>query len=195
MKILRPALVLTLLFVLLTGLAFPFLITAVAQTIFPHQANGSMVMVDSKPVGSALIGQMFTGEHFFHPRPSSGGYDANNSGGTNLGPTNPKLLEGAEGFDGVKQLAAQYRTMNGVGEDVTLPVDAVTRSASGLDPHISIANARLQAARIAKENGLSDAQVADLIKRATEDRFIGVFGEPAVNVLNLNISLRQLTRR
>lgn len=195
MKILRPAFVLTLFFVLFTGLAFPFLITTVAQATFPHQANGSMVMVDGKPVGSALIGQTFTGEKFFHPRPSSGGYDANNSGGTNLGPTNPKLLEGAEGFDGVKQLAEKFRATNGIPESKVLPVDAVTRSASGLDPHISVANARLQAARVARKNAISVEKVNELVDRATDRSFVGLFGEDAVNVLKLNLSLQELLRK
>lgn len=192
MKTLRPALLLTLFFVVLTGLAFPAFITLVSQTAFPYQANGSMLLVDGKTVGSALIGQMFTEETFFHPRPSSGGYDANNSGGTNLGPLNPKLLEGADGFDGVKQLAENYRAINGLGDDVVLPVDAVTRSASGLDPHISVENARLQASRVAKINGLTRKQVDELILRATERSFVGVFGEDSVNVLRLNLSVAEL---
>lgn len=191
MKTLRPALVLTLFFVLVTGLLFPMAVTGVAQAAFPHQANGSMVTVDGKPVGSALIGQTFTGERFFHPRPSSGGYDANNSGGTNLGPTNPKLLEGAEGFDGVKQLAAQYRALNGVAADVVLPVDAVTRSASGLDPHISVENARLQAARVARVNDLGVGVVEKWIQEATEIPLLGLGEKPYVNVLRLNQKITQ----
>lgn len=187
MKLFRPALVLTLFFVGFTGLLFPFVITGVAQVAFPGQANGSLVVVDGKAVGSALIGQSFEGERYFHPRPSSGGYDANNSGGTNLGPLNPKLLEGAEGFDGVKQLAERYRAVNGVAADVVLPVDAVTRSASGLDPHISPANARLQAGRVARANGLSEDQVEGMIRAATVPAFLGVFGEAGVNVLRLNL--------
>lgn len=191
MKILRPALVLTLFFVLVTGLLFPMAVTGVAQAAFPHQANGSMVTVDGKPVGSALIGQTFTGERFFHPRPSSGGYDANNSGGTNLGPTNPKLLEGGEGFDGVKQLAAQYRALNGVEADVVLPVDAVTRSASGLDPHISVENARLQASRVARVNDLERGVVEKWIQEATEIPLLGLGEKPYVNVIRLNQKITQ----
>jgi K+-transporting ATPase ATPase C chain len=191
MKHLRPALALTAFFLLVTGIAFPFLITAIAQAAFPHQANGSMVVVDGKVLGSSLIGQAFADKRYFHPRPSSGGYDANNSGGTNLGPTNPKLLEGADGFDGVKQLAAQYRALNGIGPEVVLPVDAVTRSASGLDPHISVANARLQAARVARENGLNPDTVTTLIQGATSDRFLGIFGEETVNVLLLNTKINE----
>ena len=192
MKILRPALTLTLFFALFTGLAFPYLITAVAQAVFPHQAKGSMVVVNGRPVGSSLIGQAFTGERFFHPRPSSGGYDANNSGGTNLGPTNPKLLEGAEGFDGVKQLALQYRELNGVPADVVLPVDAVTRSDSGLDPHISVKNARLQAVRVARENGVDKVEIDKIINDLTETPLFGLGEEPYVNVLLLNKRVSQL---
>jgi potassium-transporting ATPase KdpC subunit len=187
MKILRPALVLTLFFLVVTGLLFPLAVTGLAQVALPHQANGSVILVDGKPVGSELIGQNFTDEKFFHPRPSSGGYDANNSGGTNLGPRNPKLLTGADGFDGLKQLAAQYRATNQVAEDVVLPVDTVTRSASGLDPHISPANARLQASRVATANSLEISEVQAMILKATDQNFVGVFGEPGVNVLKLNL--------
>lgn len=195
MKILRPALALTLFFVLLTGLAFPVLITAVAQIAFPHQANGSMVTSDGKVIGSNLIGQSFADERFFHPRPSSGAYDANNSGGTNLGPNNAKLLAGADGFDGVLQLAVKFRATNGVPESTVLPADAVTRSASGLDPHISVENARLQANRVARENAVSVKKVNELIDKATDHNFMGLFGEDAVNVLKLNQSLQELPRK
>lgn len=192
MKFLRPALALTLFFAIVTGLAFPILITGISQLVFPHQANGSMIVSDGKVIGSALIGQSFSNERFFHPRPSSGGYDANNSGGTNLGPTNPKLSMGAEGFDGVKQLAEQYRAVNGVAESVVIPVDAVTRSASGLDPHISVANARLQAARVARANGLSSEEVHRFIREATEIPLLGLGERPYVNVLELNRRIAQL---
>ncbi|MBS1718810.1 MAG: potassium-transporting ATPase subunit KdpC [Armatimonadetes bacterium] len=188
MKIIRPAIVLTLFFVLVTGFAFPYLITGIAQTAFRHQANGSMVTVGGKVVGSELIGQSFESSKFFHPRPSAAGsgYDANNSSGTNLGPTNPKLLEGEKDFDGIKQLAAKYRELNGVGADVVLPVDAVTRSSSGLDPHITVDNARLQAARVAKENGVSRAEIDRLIRELTETPLFGLGEKPYVNVLRLN---------
>jgi K+-transporting ATPase ATPase C chain len=192
MKNLRPAIVLTLFFALVTGIGFPFLITGIAQAVFPGQANGSMVMVDGKVVGSSLIGQSFSNERFFHPRPSSGGYDANNSGGTNLGPTNPKLLEGADGFDGVKQLAMQYRELNGVAADVVLPVDAVTRSASGLDPHISVENARLQAGRVARINGVDREEIEKMIADLTEVPLLGLGEKPYVNVLLLNQKVAQL---
>lgn len=191
MKILRPAIALTVFFVLVTGIAFPLLITGIAQTAFPHQANGSMVLVDGKVVGSSLIGQSFTQERFFHPRPSSGGYDANNSGGTNLGPLNPKLLVGDKDFDGVKQLAEKYRALNGVPSDVVIPVDAVTRSASGLDPHISARNALLQAARVARANGLKIEEVNRMIREVTEVPLRGLGEQPYVNVLELNRRIAQ----
>lgn len=186
MKTLRPALVLTLFFFVVTGLVFPLAVTGLAQVVFPRQANGSLLMEGGKVVGSELIGQSFTSEKFFHPRPSSGGYDANNSGGTNLGPLNPKLLTGADGFDGVQQLAARYRALNGVGPDVVLPVDAVTRSASGLDPHISVANARLQAPRVARARGVERAHVDRLVSELAEVPLAGLGETPYVNVLRLN---------
>jgi K+-transporting ATPase ATPase C chain len=191
MKLIRPSVVLTLTFVLLTGLAFPLVITLVAQTAFPHQADGSLVKVDGKLVGSELIGQPFAGAKYFHPRPSAAGsgYDAANSSGTNLGPTNPKLIEGAEGFDGVKQLAAKYRETNGVPTGVEIPVDAVTRSGSGLDPHISPRNAALQTPRVARARGIDEAEVAKLVAEATEESWLGIFGDRRVNVLKLNLSL------
>ncbi len=191
MKLIRPAIALTLVFVVLTGLLFPAAIWGVSQAAFPHQANGSMVVKDGKVVGSELIGQTFAGPTFFHPRPSAAGsgYDASNSSGTNLGPTNPKLLEGADGFDGVKQLAMAYRRDNGLAEDVKIPADAVTRSASGLDPHISPRNARLQAIRVAKARGVSLDSIQKLVSECTEVPLLGVFGESRVHVLRLNLKL------
>lgn len=191
MKTLRPAIVLTVFFILVTGLAFPLLITGLAQVLMPRQANGSMLTHEGRTIGSELVGQTFSSPKYFHPRPSAAGsgYDANNSSGTNLGPTNPKLLEGAEGFDGVKQLAAAYRTENGIAADVTLPVDAVTRSASGLDPHISPANAELQAARVARARGMDESRVKSLLREHTEIATFGILGEPRVNVLKLNLAL------
>lgn len=204
MKYLRPAIVLTLVYVLLTGLAFPGLITAIAQGIMPHQANGSLIKVGGKVVGSELIGQSFSDPKYIHPRPSAAGagYDANNSSGTNLGPTNPKLLEGLpddpstkdadESYMGFKQYAEAYRKENGVANDVILPTDAVTRSGSGLDPHISPRNAELQANRVAKARGVDVASVMKAIEENTAPSFLGVFGDPTVNVLKVNIALDNL---
>ncbi|RYG46476.1 K(+)-transporting ATPase subunit C [bacterium] len=192
MNILRPAIVLTLLFALATGLAFPALITGIAQTLFPHQANGSLIRdASGRVVGSEIVGQNFTEARYFHPRPSAagGGYDAANSSGTNLGPTSDKLINGAEGFDGVKGLAEAYRKENGLAPDTELPADAVTRSASGLDPHISPANAELQIVRVAKARRLAPDEVRRLVRAHTDDAFVGIFGERAVNVLTLNRAL------
>ena len=198
MNQLRAAIALNLFFVLVCGLAFPAAVTGIAQVVFPHQANGSLVTQGDKIVGSDLIGQNFAKPEYFHPRPSAAGngYDAANSSGTNLGPTSDKLVDGVHDpknpsgdFDGVKDLAAKYRAENGLTADAMLPADAVERSASGLDPHISPRNAELQAARVAKARGLGVDKVKALIGESTEGRFVGVFGEPAVNVLRLNRAL------
>jgi len=191
MKLLRASAVLTLFFVIVTGIIFPLVITAIAQVAFPFQANGSMVKVGNKVIGSKLIGQNFTSPKFFHPRPSAAGdgYDANNSGATNLGPTNPKLLDGADGFEGIKQLAIKYRKENGLEPNVIIPADAVTRSASGLDPDISPLNAKLQVSRVALARGMSASRVLGLVDRHTELPFLGIFGEARVNVLELNLDL------
>ncbi len=194
MKLLRPALVLTLFFVIVTGFAFPALIWGLSQALIPTQANGSMVKnAQGQIVGSSLIGQQFAKPEYFHPRPSAAGsgYDAANSSGTNLGPTSKKLIEGEEGFDGMKKLVADYRKENGIANDVVLPSDAVTRSASGLDPHISPRNADLQVARVAKARRMTEEAVRELVSAHTEKAFIGIFGDPTVNVLQLNLSLDQ----
>lgn len=196
MKHIRPALALLIFFVLITGFAFPMAITAVSQAALPSQANGSLVSVNGKVVGSSLIGQNFADPKYLHPRPSAAGagYDANNSSGTNLGPTNPKLLEGVEGFDGVKQLAEKYRTENGLDVSATIPADSVTRSASGLDPHVSPANAKFQANRIAKQRKLSSEKVLQVIQKNTERPLLGVFGEDRVNVLGVNLDLDAISQ-
>lgn len=201
---LRPTLALIAFFFVFTGIAFPLLVTAIAQVVFPFQANGSLIRDGNEIRGSVLIGQTFHQPAYFHTRPSAagGGYDAGNSGGTNLGPLNPKLLEGVEddpsteadeSFAGVKQLADEYRRMNRVPAETILPADAVTRSASGLDPHISVRNAELQAVRVAAARGIPIETVQNLISEATDPAFAGVFGSAAVNVVRLNRSLDQLT--
>jgi potassium-transporting ATPase KdpC subunit len=190
------------LFTLLTGFVFPFAITAIASVAFPHQAHGSLVTQNGMVIGSDLIGQTFTKPEYFHPRPSAAGngYDAASSGGTNLGPTSSKLLQGihnktADGkddpsnFDGVADLARAYRAENRLAEGTPIPADAVTRSASGLDPHISLANATLQAARVAKARGKHVEDVQRLIDQQTEPPTFGVLGEARVNVLALNRAL------
>ena len=200
LKSLRPAIVSVLAFTILTGLIFPALITAIAQVAMPNQANGSLIEKNGKVIGSRLIGQNFSAPKYFHPRPSAagGGYDAASSGGTNLGPTSDKLINGIaddpktkadESFDGVKQLAAKYRVENGLAANATVPADAATRSASGLDPQISPENAALQAPRVAKARGLDESKVRELIAANTQGRGVGVLGEAGVNVLELNLAL------
>jgi K+-transporting ATPase ATPase C chain len=199
MKHIRPALAFTLFFLIVTGLAFPAVIYGLSQALFPRQANGSLITdANGKVVGSELIGQSFADPKYFHPRPSAAGsgYDGANSSGTNLGPTSDKLINGIHDpknpsgdFDGVNDLASKYRAENGLAFGTPLPADAVTRSASGLDPEISVANADLQVARVAKARHLSEDSIRSLIQGATSGRFALIFGEPAVNVLRLNLSL------
>lgn len=199
---LRTAIMSVLVIAILFGFVFPFIITAIAQVGFRHQANGSLIKKGGKVIGSELIGQSFTGAQYFHPRPSAAGagYDAANSGGTNLGPTSDKLINGIHkklpngkdapgNFDGVKDLAAAYRKENGVRGGVKLPADAVTRSASGLDPDISPANADLQVARVARERGMDEDDVRRIVAENTSGRQLGILGEPRVNVLKLNMAL------
>ena len=202
LKQLRPAIVSALVFMILTGLVFPSVITMIAKAIFPHQAGGSLIEQNGKVIGSEIIGQSFTAPGYFHPRPSAAGsgYDASASGGTNLGPTSDKLINGIHkklpdgkddpsNFDGIKDLAAAYRKENGLSGNAPVPPDAVTRSASGLDPHISPANAALQVARVARARDLPQNQVEKLVAENTSGRQLGFLGEPAVNVLKLNIAL------
>ena len=202
MKQLRPALALTVFFVVLTGLAFPGVVWAIGRLAFPTQAGGSLLRdASGRVVGSALLGQAFTRPEYFHPRPSAAGsgYDAANSSGTNLGPTSDKLVHGIkddpatkdvdETFLGFGDLARSYREENGLDADVLVPADAATRSASGLDPDISPANALLQVARVARARAVDPARVADLVATHTTGRTFGVLGEPRVNVLALNLAL------
>ena len=238
-KELGPGLRLTLVFTVLTGLLYPAVMTGVSQLIFPKQANGSLVTVNGKVVGSSLIGQSFAKPEYFHSRPSAAGngYDATASGGSNLGPTSAKLLRGTikmddkknevVDFDGINLRIVhycvenelpyessvpldQFKDSHGDLDDVKLikafnddkapllfsakspiPPDAVTGSASGLDPHISPANADLQASRVAKARGVSADQVKQLIPPSTDRADLGFLGEPRVNVLLLNIALDQ----
>ena len=199
MKNLRPALLLTLFFVVLTGFVFPVVVWGIGRTVFPDAASGSLVRdAQGNVIGSSLLGQSFTKPEYFHPRPSAAGagYDAANSGGTNLGPTSDKLVNGlADGsFSGFRQLATQYREENGLAADAVLPADAATRSASGLDPDISPGNAHLQSARVARARGLAPEQVEALVEAHTVGRTLGLFGEPRVNVLKLNLALDTLAR-
>jgi K+-transporting ATPase ATPase C chain len=202
MKHLRPAILLTLFFVVLTGLAFPGVLWAIGQAAFPDAANGSLVRdAQGNVVGSSLLGQSFSKPEYFHPRPSAAGagYDAASSGGTNLGPTSDKLIHGIdddpstrdadETYLGFTDLAKAYREENGLAPDAVLPADAVTRSSSGLDPHISPVNAALQVARVARARNLSVERVRRLVAEHQDGRLLGFIGEPRVSVLALNLAL------
>jgi potassium-transporting ATPase KdpC subunit len=174
--------------VLLCGI-YPLVVWGIGQTLFPNQANGSLIVKNGKVIGSELIAQNFTSPKYFHPRPSAAGdmgYDASSSGGSNLGPTSRKLM------DAVKERVEAYRTENGLSPTASIPVDAVTASASGLDPDISISNALLQAPRVAKARGVSERAVKRKIEELTEGRDLGVFGEKRLNVLKLNLALDKI---
>jgi K+-transporting ATPase ATPase C chain len=185
---LKTSLLPTLVFAVLLCGAYPLVVWAGAQVLFPAKANGSLITDASGTVrGSALLAQSFTSDKYFQPRPSAAGtgYDATSSSGTNLGPTSQKLN------DSIKAAVAAYRTANGLAADAAVPADAVTSSGSGLDPHISPANAQLQAARVAKARGLPLEKVQSLIAAHTAGRDLAIFGEPGVNVLTLNVALDQ----
>jgi potassium-transporting ATPase KdpC subunit len=194
---LRPAILSVLVLTLLGGGAFPLVLSAIAVPLFPYQTGGSLILVGGTVVGSRLIGQDFTQPQWFQPRPSAAGngYDGTASGGTNLAPNNPKLKEGAPGFAGVRALAAQYRWRNGLASDTAIPIDAVTRSGSGLDPDISPANAFLQVARVARARKLEESAVRRLVSEQVKQPQLGLLGEPRVSVLELNLATDRLQQR
>nr|WP_261794486.1 K(+)-transporting ATPase subunit C [Comamonas testosteroni] len=200
MRLLGSSLRAAVVVMLISGIAYPLVTTGVAHWVMPQAANGSLIERDGKVIGSALIGQQFTGAQYFHGRPSAtmapdpdkegasiaAPYNAGLSGASNQGATHKDLSEA------VAQRVAQYRADNGLAADVKVPVDAVTASASGLDPHISVANAALQLPRVAKARGLVPEQVQLVLEQATEQRTFGLLGEPRINVLRLNLALDAL---
>jgi K+-transporting ATPase ATPase C chain len=185
---LAPALSAFLLFTVVTGLLYPIVVWAAGQGLFGDRADGSLVEVAGEVVGSELLGQSFTDPAYLHPRPSAAGegYDGSRSSGSNLGPSDEGLLADVE------ERAVAYREENGLPEDALVPVDAVTASGSGLDPHISVANARLQAERIAGERGMTVDEVLGVIESATDRRPLGILGDDVVNVLRANLALDRL---
>ena len=189
---LKSAILATLVLAILLCGIYPVVVWGIAQLGFPRQANGSLINPNGRIIGSSLIGQPFSGERYFHPRPSaagSDGYDATSSGGSNLGPLSQKLM------DQVKERISAYRVENHIPDGVPIPADAVTTSGSGLDPHISVKNAELQAARIASARGISVDAVRKEISRSTQGPDLGFLGEARVNVLKLNLALDALTEK
>jgi K+-transporting ATPase ATPase C chain len=185
----RRAVLATLVIAIVCCGLYPLIVFGVSQALFHEKANGSLIVdKDGAVRGSRLLGQSFTADKYFHPRPSAAGndYDAASSGGSNLGPTSQKLN------DAIKDRVDAYRKENGLNADQPVPADAVTASGSGLDPDISLQNAELQIARVAKARNLSEDKLRELIQQNTDDRDLGILGDPGVNVLQLNLALDQL---
>jgi K+-transporting ATPase ATPase C chain len=188
---LRGAVMATLILAVVCCGIYPLVVFGISQVLYPAKANGSLIVDSSGTIrGSQLLGQQFTAEKYFHSRPSAAGngYDATSSGGSNLGPTSKKLA------DSVAQNIMDYRTQNGLATNDFVPADAVTASGSGLDPHISVRNAELQAPRVAKARSLPVEKVLELARLNTDGPDLGIFGEPGVNVLKLNLALDNLSK-
>jgi K+-transporting ATPase ATPase C chain len=187
------SMVATIFFAIVLCGVYPLVVFGAAKLLFPHQADGSLLVDKSGAIhGSALLAQNFTGAQYFHPRPSAAGangFDATSSSGSNLGPTSSNLVAN------ITQNIANYRTENNLATNSPVPADAVTASASGLDPQISPANAEIQIARVAKARGLSEDRVRELVQQNTSGRDLGLFGEPRVNVMTLNFALDQLAQK
>ena len=181
-KNLITAILMTIATTILLGIIYPLVVTGVAQVVFPRQANGQLIRKAGKLVGSSIIGQGFSGPSYFHSRPSAAGngYDAANSNGSQLGPTNQKLID---------RVKADVSTAQAESPGTAVPIDLVTASASGVDPHITPASAEFQLSRVAKERGTTVDRIAGLVAKHTEGRQLGILGEPRVNVLELNLDL------
>jgi potassium-transporting ATPase KdpC subunit len=179
---LRPAFFMLLIFTVITGIIYPLTVTGIAQVVFPHQANGSLIVVDGKAHGSELIGQQFDDPKYFWGRPSAAGYNAAASSGSNYGPMNSALIDSVQARIDALKAADSNNTL-------PIPVDLVTASGSGLDPHVSVAAALYQVSRVASARGVSEAEVESLVEKYTEGRQFGFLGESRVNVLKLNLAL------
>ena len=186
-KLIYQSVLMTVITTVLLGIVYPLAVTGVAQLLFPDKANGQLISRNGVAIGSRILAQPFASERYFHPRPSAAGngYDATSSGGTNLGPTNKKLVD---------RVAQDVATLKAENPNTPVPVDLVTYSGSGLDPHISPAAALFQVPRVARARGMSENAVRELIESHVEGRQFGLFGEPRVNVLELNLALDQTAR-
>ena len=189
LKYIYPAVALTIVLTVLLGIIYPFAITGLSYVFFREKAQGSLIEKEGRVIGSRLIGQAFKGTSYFHSRPSAAGsgYDATASGGTNLGPTSKQLFE--------EQVRGRAKQLHAENPSLKIPIDLITSSGSGLDPHISPAAAEFQIPRVSRERGMSEEEVRRLVHKHTEERQFGVLGEARVNVLELNLALDQASRR